>query len=94
MLLEYSLILVSLIFIGHLGTIQLAGASLGQMTAVVTGTTLSYGVVSALDALVPQAWGHPDLSQKRLVGLWTQRLVFLLFLLMIVGYGSRSFLGF
>ncbi|KAG8903133.1 hypothetical protein FRB99_003676 [Tulasnella sp. 403] len=72
-LLEYSLLVASVICIGHLGTVQLAASTLGSMTSSVTGFTLIIGMGSTLDALLPHAWGGPP-SERKLVGLWTQRM--------------------
>ncbi|KAG8984206.1 hypothetical protein FRB93_006694 [Tulasnella sp. JGI-2019a] len=72
-LLEYSLLIASVVSIGHLSTIELAASTLGSMTASVTGYSIVVGMASALDSLLPQAWGSPG-DQKRLVGLWTLRM--------------------
>ena len=70
-LLEYSLVVVSVISIGHISTTALAATSLGSMTAGVTGYSVILGLLSALDTVLPSAWtsNHPQL-----VGLWTQRM--------------------
>ncbi|KAG8982351.1 hypothetical protein FRB93_008158 [Tulasnella sp. JGI-2019a] len=72
-LLEYSLLISSVIALGHLSTIALAASTLGSMTASVSGFTLIAGMASALDSLLPQAWGTAG-GQKHLVGLWTLRM--------------------
>jgi hypothetical protein len=71
-ILEYSLILVSAVSLGHVSTEALAASSLSSITATVTGLSLVHGFASALDSLLPQAWTseHPEN-----VGLWTQRMV-------------------
>lgn len=71
LLLEYSLVIVSVISIGHLSTTALAAVSLGSMTATVSGLSVIQGFVSALDTMLPSAWTS---SQPQLVGLWTQRM--------------------
>ncbi|KAJ7751545.1 mate-domain-containing protein [Mycena maculata] len=69
---EHSLIITSVVTIGHLSTNALAGVALGSMTAGVSGFSIIYGLSSALDTLLPSAWT----SQKpELVGLWTQRMI-------------------
>ncbi|TFK22395.1 MATE efflux family protein [Coprinopsis marcescibilis] len=70
-LLEYTLVIVPVISIGHLSTTALAAVSLGSMTASVTGYSIIQGFCSALDTLLPSAWtsSHPEL-----VGLWCQRM--------------------
>ncbi|KAF9220728.1 MATE efflux family protein [Gyrodon lividus] len=71
-LFEYSFIIASVMSIGHLSTIALAAATLGSMTASVTGYSIVQGLASTLDTLLPPAWtsDRPDM-----VGLWTQRMM-------------------
>ncbi|QRV93309.1 MATE efflux family protein [Ceratobasidium sp. AG-Ba] len=71
-ILEYSLILVSAVSLGHLSTQALAASSLSSITATVTGLSLVHGFASALDSLLPQAWTSERPSD---VGLWAQRMV-------------------
>ena len=61
----------SVISIGHISTIALASATIGFMTANVTGLSIIQGMSSALDTVLPSAWTS---DQPRLVGLWTQRM--------------------
>ncbi|KIL62654.1 hypothetical protein M378DRAFT_25493 [Amanita muscaria Koide BX008] len=70
-LLEYTLVIASVVSIGHLSTTALAGVSLGSMTASVTAFSIIQGLVSALDTMLPSAWTSQD---PRLVGLWAQRM--------------------
>ncbi|GLB43714.1 putative multidrug oligosaccharidyl-lipid polysaccharide flippase [Lyophyllum shimeji] len=70
-ILEFSMVYVSVISIGHLSTITLAAVSLGSMTANVTGLSILQGLASALDTLLPSAYTSP---QPQLVGLWAQRM--------------------
>lgn len=69
---EYSLIIASVISIGHLsaGPIDLAASSLASMTASVSAFSILQGIASSLDTLLPAAWTSSDPSR---VGLWTQR---------------------
>ncbi|KAG6881099.1 hypothetical protein C0993_002847, partial [Termitomyces sp. T159_Od127] len=67
----FSLVMASVVSIGHLSTISLAAISLGSMTANVTAFSVMQGFASALDTLLPSAWTS---SQPQLVGLWTQRM--------------------
>lgn len=69
--LEYSLVIASVISIGHLSTTALAASTLGSMTASVTGYSIIQGFTSTLDTMLPSAWTsqHPQL-----VGLWAQRM--------------------
>ncbi|CEL63100.1 putative transporter C323,07c OS=Schizosaccharomyces pombe (strain 972 / ATCC 24843) GN=SPAC323.07c PE=1 SV=1 [Rhizoctonia solani AG-1 IB] len=73
--LEYSLMLTSVISLGHISTEALAASALGTMTAGVTGLSIITGFACALDSLLPHAWtsGNPQH-----VGLWTQRMIVLL----------------
>ena len=70
-ILEYSLIMASVISIGHLSTTALAAISLGSMTANVSAFSIIQGFASALDTMLPSAWTSPH---PELVGLWTQRM--------------------
>ncbi|KXN88103.1 hypothetical protein AN958_07562 [Leucoagaricus sp. SymC.cos] len=70
-LLEYTLVVASVVSIGHLSTTALAAISLGSMTASVSGFSIIQGFSSALDTLLPSAWTS---TQPQLVGLWTQRM--------------------
>ncbi|KAH0582008.1 hypothetical protein H2248_011666 [Termitomyces sp. 'cryptogamus'] len=70
-LLEYSIVLVPVISLGHLSTTYLAAVSLGSMTANVTGYSILLGLTSGLDTVLPSAWTS---SEPRLVGLWAQRM--------------------
>ncbi|ELU44319.1 multidrug/Oligosaccharidyl-lipid/Polysaccharide flippase [Rhizoctonia solani AG-1 IA] len=65
---KYSLVIASVISIGHLSTEGLAASTLGSMTASVTGLSIVQGFASALDSLLPQAWTSDN---PRNVGLWT-----------------------
>ncbi|QRV82158.1 MATE efflux family protein [Ceratobasidium sp. AG-Ba] len=78
--LEYSLSFVPVIAIGHISTDALAASSLGSMTASVSGLSIIYGFTSALDSLLPQAWTS-DRPQD--VGLWTQRMTVLIYIIMV-----------
>lgn len=68
---EHSIIMSSVICIGHISTIALAAVSIGFMTANVTGLSIIQGMASALDTVLPSAWTS---DQPQLVGLWTQRM--------------------
>lgn len=78
-LLELSLNVVSVFSIGHLGTIQLAAASLSSMTANVTAFSLLSGFISALDSLLPPAFTQ----QPKRVGIYTQSMAIIVALLCI-----------
>lgn len=70
-LLEYSLVIASVISIGHLSTTALAASTLGSMTASVSGYSIVQGFTSTLDTMLPSAWTS---TQPQLVGLWSQRM--------------------
>jgi MATE family multidrug resistance protein len=70
-MLEYSLVITSVVSIGHISTTALAASTLGSMTATVTGYSIIQGFTSALDTMLPSAWTS---SQPQLVGLWSQRM--------------------
>ncbi|KAH8998173.1 MATE efflux family protein [Lactarius akahatsu] len=70
-LLEYSLVVASVVSIGHLSTVALAASTLGMMTASVTGYSIIQGLSSTLDTMLPSAWTSPN---PQLVGLWSQRM--------------------
>ncbi|KAF9561399.1 MATE efflux family protein [Agrocybe pediades] len=74
--LEYSLVVVSVISIGHISMTALAAISLGSMTASVSGFSILQGFASALDTMLPSAWTSP---QPHLVGLWSQRMTVVMF---------------
>ncbi|KDR72491.1 hypothetical protein GALMADRAFT_252589 [Galerina marginata CBS 339.88] len=74
--LEYSLVIASVVSIGHLSTTALAAISLGSMTASVSGFSILQGFASALDTVLPSAWTS---SQPNLVGLWAQRMTVVTF---------------
>lgn len=63
--------MASVVSIGHVSTVALAAATLGSMTASVSGYTIIQGLSSALDTLLPAAWAS---SQPQMVGLWSQRM--------------------
>ncbi|KAJ1302149.1 hypothetical protein OPQ81_000977 [Rhizoctonia solani] len=79
-ILEYSLMMASVISIGHISTEALAASTLGSMTAAVSGLIIIHGFASALDSLLPQAWTS-DRPQN--VGLWTQRMTVLMTIILI-----------
>ncbi|KAI5805138.1 mate-domain-containing protein [Geopyxis carbonaria] len=79
-LLQYSLTLASIFAAGNIGKNELAGVSLGSMTAVITGYAPYQGLSTALDTLCAQAYGS---GNKTLVGLQLQRMVWFLMLVSI-----------
>ncbi|KAH8083292.1 MATE efflux family protein [Cristinia sonorae] len=94
-LLEYSLVIASVISIGHLSTTALAASTLGSMTASVSGFSIIQGFTSTLDTMLPGAWTS---SQPQLVGLWAQRMTVVMAVTLIpivcIWMGSESILLF
>ncbi|WVQ73147.1 hypothetical protein IAR50_002711 [Cryptococcus sp. DSM 104548] len=80
---EWSLVLASVVSIGHLGTADLAASSLASMTASVSCFSILQGLATALDTLLPAAWTSSDPSR---VGLWTQRMFVVMGFAMIPMY--------
>ncbi|KAG1743727.1 MATE efflux family protein [Suillus paluster] len=78
--LEHSMIMSSVVSIGHISTVALAAATIGFMTANVTGLSIIQGLVSTLDTMLPGAWTS---NQPQLVGLWTQRMAVVMAVLLI-----------
>ncbi|KAM0827318.1 hypothetical protein ACQ4PT_068275 [Festuca glaucescens] len=72
---QCALQLVSVMFVGHLGELPLAGASLATSLANVTGFSLLVGMSSALDTLCGQAFGA---RQYHLLGVYKQRAMLVL----------------
>ncbi|XP_040997524.1 protein DETOXIFICATION 16-like [Juglans microcarpa x Juglans regia] len=79
-LLQYSLQVISVMFVGHLGELALSGASMATSFASVTGFSLLMGMGSALDTLCGQAYGA---KQYHIMGIQMQRAMFVLFLVSI-----------
>ncbi|KAL1550615.1 protein DETOXIFICATION 16-like [Salvia divinorum] len=63
---------ISLMFVGHLGELQLSSASMATSFAAVTGFSVLLGMVSALETLCGQAYGA---KQCQMLGVYTQRAV-------------------
>ncbi|KAJ1277251.1 hypothetical protein BS78_05G280700 [Paspalum vaginatum] len=65
----YGIPLVSVMFSGHLGDVQLAGATLGNSWATVTGYAFVTGLSGALETLCGQAYGA---RLHRMLGVYLQ----------------------
>ncbi|XP_016903202.2 protein DETOXIFICATION 16-like isoform X2 [Cucumis melo] len=78
--LQYSLQLISIMFIGHLGELQLSGASMALSFAGVTGFSLLLGMGSALETLCGQSYGG---KQYEMLGIHMQRAMVVLSLICI-----------
>ncbi|OIW06959.1 hypothetical protein TanjilG_18347 [Lupinus angustifolius] len=74
-LLQYSLQMISIMFVGHLRKLPLSGASLGSSFASVSGYSILLGMGSALETLCGQAYGA---GQRHMLGIHTQRAMLVL----------------
>lgn len=79
-LLQYLVIVVSVMFVGHTGELELAAASVGASFAGVSGTTLIIGLAAGLETLCAQAYGA---KQYHMLGIYLQRAIFVLWLVAI-----------
>nr|AHI48499.1 multidrug and toxic extrusion transporter [Vaccinium corymbosum] len=69
--------MISVMFVGHLGELPLAGASMATSFASVTGFSLMIGMGSALDTFCGQSYGA---KQYHMLGIHMQRAMFVLLL--------------
>ncbi|TQD72572.1 hypothetical protein C1H46_041887 [Malus baccata] len=69
-LLQYSLQVTSVMFVGHLGELALSSASMASSFASVTGFSVLLGMGSALETLCGQAYGA---KQYHMLGVHMQR---------------------
>lgn len=60
---DYMVTIIQLVFVGHLGSLELAGAALGSSFCNVTGFSVCLGLLSALDTLTAQAYGAKKLGK-------------------------------
>ncbi|CAK8534220.1 unnamed protein product [Lathyrus sativus] len=74
-LLNYSLQVIAIMFVGHVGELPLAGASVATSFATATGFNVMTGMASALDTLCGQSYGA---KQYRLLGIHMQRAILIL----------------
>ncbi|EOY21171.1 hypothetical protein QUC31_007216 [Theobroma cacao] len=79
-LLQYSIQMISLMFVGHLGELALSGASMATSFAAVTGFSLLLGMATALDTLCGQSYGA---KQYPMLGIHMQRAMFILVIVSI-----------
>ncbi|MQL93143.1 hypothetical protein Taro_025782 [Colocasia esculenta] len=71
----YSRAMVSMLFLGHLGELELAGGSLAIGFANITGYSVLSGLALGMEPICGQAFGA---KQRKLLGLTLQRTVLLL----------------
>ncbi|XP_042389496.1 protein DETOXIFICATION 48-like [Zingiber officinale] len=74
-LIIYSRAMISMLFLGYLGELELAGGSLSIGLANITGYSVLAGLAMGMDPICGQAFGA---KQRKLLGLTLQRTVLLL----------------
>ncbi|CAN6582215.1 unnamed protein product [Malus baccata var. baccata] len=74
-LLQYSLQVTAVMFVGHLGELELSSASMASSFANVTGFSVLLGMGSALETLCGQAYGA---KQYRMLGVHMQKAMLIL----------------
>ncbi|CAL5028012.1 unnamed protein product [Urochloa decumbens] len=79
-LLQNSVRMISVMFVGHLGELALSGASMATSFASVTGFSLLMGMATSLDTLCGQAFGA---KQHHLLGIYKQRAILVLTLMSV-----------
>ncbi|XP_004296523.1 PREDICTED: MATE efflux family protein LAL5-like isoform X2 [Fragaria vesca subsp. vesca] len=77
----YLITLVSVMFAGHLGELELAGATLANSWAVVTGFAFMVGLSGALETLCGQGFGA---KSYRMLGIYLQASSIISFLFSII----------
>lgn len=82
-ILQYSLTIVSIFFVGKIGSDELAAVSLANLLANITAFGPIEGIASSLSTLCPQAYGRKDYTA---VGLHAVRCLILLLILWIPNY--------
>ncbi|KAK6276595.1 hypothetical protein POUND7_006304 [Theobroma cacao] len=78
--LQYSLLMISVMFVGHLGELSLASASMATSFAGVTGFSFMLGMGSALETFCGQAYGA---RQYHMLGVHMQRAILVLTLVSV-----------
>ncbi|OEL25140.1 Protein DETOXIFICATION 14 [Dichanthelium oligosanthes] len=81
--------MISVMYVGHLGELPLAGASMANSFASVTGFNVLLGMASALDTQCGQAYGA---RQYNLLGIYKQRAMLFLTMRRRATWSSASWL--
>ncbi|KAK7320154.1 hypothetical protein RJT34_04888 [Clitoria ternatea] len=79
-LLNFCIEIISIMFVGHLGQLPLSAASMATSFTSVIGINFLVGMASALDTLCGQSYGA---MQHRMLGIYTQRAMFVLMIVSI-----------
>ncbi|XP_050376052.1 protein DETOXIFICATION 16-like [Argentina anserina] len=79
-ILQYSIQIIAVMFVGHLGELSLSGATMALSFTSVTGFSLLMGMSSALDTLSGQCYGA---KQYHMMSIHMQRAMFVLLLVCI-----------
>ncbi|KAF8721673.1 hypothetical protein HU200_022845 [Digitaria exilis] len=82
--------MVSVMFVGHLGKVELAGAAVATSFAGVTGFSLLTGMACSLDTLCGQAFGA---GHHHLLGIYKQRAMLVLALVSVPVAALWAFSG-
>ncbi|KAI9230932.1 MAG: mate-domain-containing protein [Piptocephalis tieghemiana] len=83
-LFQTSVTTFSTVFLGRLGTTELASSSLASLYMMLTGYSLILGTASALDTLAAQAFTSAlDSSSPNLLGILLQRAIAILYFLLL-----------
>ncbi|KAG0679365.1 hypothetical protein C6P40_001601 [Pichia californica] len=83
LLLQYSLTVSAVFFVGNLGSNELAAVSLSNLLANISSFGLIEGIASSLSTLCPQAYGR---KEYKMVGLHSLRCFIMLMILFIPIY--------
>ncbi|KAL5215900.1 hypothetical protein ABZP36_007301 [Zizania latifolia] len=82
--------MISVMFVGHLGELELSSASIATSFSSVTGFSLLAGMASSLDTLCGQAFGA---EQHSLLGIYKQRAILVLTLVSVMVAVIWAFAG-
>ncbi|KAF8721676.1 hypothetical protein HU200_022848 [Digitaria exilis] len=90
LLLQNIVQMISIMFVGHLGKLPLAGASVASSFATVTGFSVLSGMASSLETLCGQAFGA---GQHHLLGVYKQRAMLVLSLVSVPAAAVWAYTG-